>query len=160
MGGRGASSLTSKVDLSYRLAHRPGSPIEFPDEVATADKISSGDMFPSDFLDHVDWYVPLTYPGGDAAERETIKILNDIQGKPDAVVTIYRGAPKGELNQGDWVTLSKQYAEIYAGDGAYSDNPNSKVYAYKAKASELSFDGDSILEFGYWGKRQKSKNSL
>lgn len=125
--------------------------MEYPDEVATADKITTGDYFPSDFLDHPDWYLNMDDERG---AWETVRILRSVQGKPDAEVTVYRGAPKGELNQGDWVTLSKSYAELYAGDSAYSDNPDSKVYSFKAKASELPFDGDDISEFGCWGKRQ------
>lgn len=92
---------------------------------------------------------------GDAGARETIKTLKSIQGQPDAEVTVYRCAPVGELNTGDWVSLSKSYAEQYAYDNAYSDNKASKVYSFKAKASELSFDGDDISEFGYWGKSKK-----
>ena len=150
MGGRGSYSASGAVDTSYRLQHRPGNPLESPGEVATADRIASGEFFPEDMLDHPEWYFSMDDDGA----WETVRTLKAIQGSPDAEVTVYRGAPKGELNQGDWVTLSKSYAEIYAGDGMYSDNPDSKVYSFKAKASELSFDGDDISEFGYWGKRK------
>ena len=82
--------------------------------------------------------------------------LKKAQSNPDMEVTIYRGAPSGgTLNTGDWVTLSKKYAEDYAGSGIYSDNSGSKVYSYKVKAKDLSFDGDSFYEFGYWGKKRK-----
>lgn len=153
MGGRGSSSLAASiVDTSYRLKHRPGNPIEYPEDVATADRILTSGIFPSDFLTHPEYYLPLDNHGG----RESLNVLRSIQGKPDAVVTVYRGAPVNELNTGDWVTLSRSYAEQYAGDNAYSDNRNSKVYSFKAKAKELSFDGDDISEFGYWGKRKKA----
>ena len=150
MGGRGSYSTSSAPDTSYWLQHRPGNPLEDPEGVATADRITSGEFFPEDMLNHPDWYFSMEDDGA----WETVRILKRLQGNPDAVVTVYRGAPSGELNTGDWVTLSKSYASIYAGDGAYSDNPNSKVYSFQAKASELSFDGDDISEFGYWGKRK------
>lgn len=153
MGGRGSSSASAAVDTSYRLQHHPGNPLEYPDEVATADRITTGEVLPSDFLDHPEWYLTMDDDGA----WETVRILRSIQGDPNATVTIYRGAPKGELNTGDWVTLSRSYAENYAGDGAYSDNPSSKVYSFKAKASELSFDGDDISEFGYWGARKRAR---
>lgn len=153
MGGRGASSSTSAAaDTSYWLQHRPGNPIDYPDEVATADKITSGDFFPSDFLDHPEWYLSMQDAGAD----ETVRILRRIQGNPNSEVTIYRGAPSGELNKGDWVTLSRSYAEQYAYGNLYSDNESSRVYSFKAKASELSFDGDDLSEFGYWGERKRA----
>lgn len=155
MGGRGGlSNMSSGGSNSsieeYGLMHRPGNPLEYPDEVATADNLTSGEFFPEDFLQHPDWYLAMDDPGA----METVRILRSIQGNPDAEVTIYRGAPSGgTLNQGDWVTLSKTYATQYAGDSAYSDNANSKVYSYKVRAGDLSFDGDDISEFGYWGNR-------
>lgn len=145
---RGEYEETKQGDTSYFLQHRPGNPLEYPDEVATADKIMSSGIFPRDFLEHPEYYLTMS----DAGARETVRILRDVQGRPDAEVTIYRGAPSPQLNTGDWVTLSRSYAEQYAGDGGYSDNPNSKVYTFKAKAGDLSFDGDDISEFGYWGR--------
>lgn len=138
----------------YRLQHRPGNPIENPDEVATVDKITNGNYFPKDILIHARDYFP-DY-GNFKDTEKLISILKQAQNNPDMEVTIYRGAPSGGvLNQGDWVSLSKSYAEDYAQGGNYSDNPNSKVYSYKVKVKELSFDGDSIYEFGYWGPRKK-----
>ena len=135
---------------SYMTPHRPGNPIEYPDEVATVDKILSGDFFPKDIIQRAQEYFPDygDYPGKD----EIKMLLAKAQGNPEMELTIYRGAPSGgQLNRGDWVTLSRAYAEEYAADGAHADNQNSKVYEYTAKAKELSFDGDSFYELGYWG---------
>lgn len=140
---------------NYACPHRPGNPLEYPDEVATIDKILCGDFFPKDLLQRPREYFPDygNYPG----TEETLSLLRKAQGNPEMTLTIYRGAPsEGHLNQGDWVTLNKRYAEQFAGNGAHSDNPNSKVYSYTVKAKELSFDGDSFYEFGYWGKSLKS----
>nr|DAV56292.1 MAG TPA: hypothetical protein [Caudoviricetes sp.] len=133
----------------YMLQHRPGNPKRYPDEVATIDNLSSGRYFPRDFLANARDYLPMSTGGA-----ESLNVMRSVQGRPDAIVTVYRGAPVGELNTGDWVTLSREYAEIYAGDGAYSDNPNSRVFEYKARAGDLSFDGDSLSEVGYWGESQ------
>lgn len=155
MGGRGTVSVTanSAVDTSYWLNHRPGNPIKYPDEVSTVDNIVSKGLFPDDVLSHPEYYAD----GYTQEAQESIRILRSLQGRPDAEVTVYRGAPSSTLNTGDWVTLSKEYASIYAAGGDYADNPNSRVYSYKVKASELSWDGDSFNEFGYWGKQLNNK---
>lgn len=141
-------------DTSYRITHRPSNPLEYPDEVATVDKIGDGNHFPKDILDNPDIYFPDYNNFGDG--RRITSILKQAQNNPDMEVTIYRGAPSGgTLHTGDWVSLSKKYAEDYAHGGNYSDNENSKVYEYKVKVRDLSFDGDSFYEFGYWGKKLK-----
>lgn len=149
-----AEKKEEKEDTSYRLTHRPGNPLKYPDEVATLDKIGSGKFFPKDFLDRPQEYLADYNDYGDS--KYIISILKKAQNNPDMEVTIYRGAPSGgKLHTGDWVSLSKKYAEDYAHGGNYSDNENSKVYSYKVKASDLSFDGDSFYEFGYWGRTRK-----
>lgn len=94
----------------------------------------------------------------DEGARETIRVPRSVQGRPDAEVTVYRGMPGNALNRGDCVTLSRSYAEEYAGDGPYSGGSDSRVASFTARASELSFDGDSLYEFGYWGKPQKARS--
>lgn len=154
MGGRSSSSgMSSNSSIGeYGLTHRPGNPLEYPDEVATVDKILNGQFFPDDILNHPDRY--FADYGNFGGEAQLISTLKRAQNNPDMEVTIYRGAPSGgSLNQGDWVTLSKNYAMDYASGGNYADNPDSRVYSYKVRVGDLSFDGDSIYEFGYWGKK-------
>jgi hypothetical protein len=50
------------------------------------------------------------------------------------------------INNGDWVTLSKQYAKEH-GEGAL--NGNFKILSKKVPARKLFTDGNSIHEFGY-----------
>ena len=162
MGGRGSSSASSKAapDTSYMMSHRPhtGGGL-LTDISAAADpeewgSSGAGSYMPSDVYEHPEWYFDMR----DAGARESFSAVKALRGaSPDTDVTIYRGAPKGELNTGDWIALSKSYAEVYAGDGAYSDNPNSKVYTYKVKARDVIWQGDDIREFGYFGKNIKAK---
>ena len=51
--------------------------------------------------------------------------------RPDDMITIYRGTVEGQtgLNNGDWVTINKQLAKDYSGNG--------RVIEAKVKASEL-----------------------
>ena len=146
---------SEKTIEEYGLQHRPGNPIEYPDEVATGDKITSGDYFPKDILTHPRDYFP-DY-GNFKGTEKVLALYKKMQGNPEMEVTIYRGSPSGGvLNTGDWVTLCEDYAKDYAAGGNYSDSPNSKVHAYtKVKAKELSFDGDSFYEMGYWGKQRR-----
>jgi hypothetical protein len=53
---------------------------------------------------------------------------------------------KLSINNGDWVTLSKQYAKEH-GEGAL--NGNYKILSQKVPARKLFTDGNSIQEFGY-----------
>lgn len=149
-----AKQIAENEDTSWRLTHRPGNPLKYPDEVATVDKITNGNYFPKDILQRPDEYLPDFEDFKDA--RKVLNILKQAQGNPNMQVTIYRGAPSGgKLHKGDWVTFSKDYAEQYAGGGKYSDNVKSQVYEYKVRVGDLSFDGDSFWEYGYWGNSMK-----
>ena len=69
------------------------------------------------------------------------------KGKPDAEITIYRAVPKNveNINSGDWVTTSKQYAKQHGErtlDGDY------KIITKKVKARTLSSEGYPY-ELGY-----------
>ena len=70
-----------------------------------------------------------------------------VKGKPDADVTIYRAVPKGvkDINDGDWVTPSKEYARLHGErtlDGDY------EILSKKVKARTLSTEGYPY-ELGY-----------
>lgn len=160
MGGRGSSSMSASVDTSYFYYHRPPDPdmASDPDEPATFAYAVGGDpngIFPADMLEHPEYYME-SYSRRDV--KETVAALRRIQGNPDAVVTVYRGAPGDYVNTGDWVSLSRTYAEQYAGDSFYSGGPDSRVLEIQAKASELTWSGDSWFEFGYFGKRQRARS--
>ncbi len=88
------------------------------------------------------------FGSGDAREKTTVRLLKSLRGKPDAMVTIYRGMPEGAsgaINPGDWVTLDKRVAEDYG--------PN--VVAMQVPARDVTSWADSLLEFGYFPKGDK-----
>lgn len=69
------------------------------------------------------------------------------KGKPDADVTVYRAVPKGvkDINNGDWVTTSKRYAQDH---GENTLSGEYEIVSKKVKAKTLSSEGYPY-EFGY-----------
>ena len=65
-----------------------------------------------------------------------LKKLEKLQNTPEAEVKIYRASPKNELNDGDWVTTDK----IYAND--IKKQNGGKVYSYTVKVKDLRFPKD------------------
>lgn len=139
----------------YGMQHRPPS----PDGGAPAhDVTKGGEIYPDDFYSSKG----LNYYGtGDtAADKQSYDILKKLKGKPDATVMIYRAIPKSEkadkINSGDWVTLSKIYAENH---GEHSLDGNYKLLSKEVKANEIFTNGDSLNEFGYWENGQETAQS-
>ena len=128
---------------NYQMTHRP------TESGALASDISKGGEFvPEDVYQHPEWYFGMNQNGEyGIATRESFNAVKKIKGKPNADITIYRASPSETLNNGDWVTLSKKYAEIHAGD-------KMPIHAFKVKAKDVQFAGDDINEFGYFGKSQ------
>jgi hypothetical protein len=128
-GGLGADAR------DYGIAHRPGedgAPFHALDrQVATI------------YEDPASWYTG--YPEW----ARTVKALAlRVRGKPDARVTIYRAGPKPELNNGDWVSLTRGYAKQHL--EAIGD-PDDAVYTFEVPASSLLWPGDDLMEYGYFG---------
>lgn len=69
------------------------------------------------------------------------------KGKPDAEVTVYRAVPKGvkDINNGDWVSTSKNYAQNHGESALGGDY---EIISKKVKAKTLSSEGYPY-EFGY-----------
>jgi hypothetical protein len=88
------------------------------------------------------------YGSGDTREKRVLSVLKQIRGKPDAMVTIYRGVPAGtagKINAGDWVTLDKAVAADYGPE----------VVSMQVPASHVTSWSDSLLEFGYYPPKAK-----
>ena len=136
-----ASISKAKASEEYRGAHQ----IKLP--ITTADKLEYGD---SGF----EWqYVKETFDLTEQTYKESYNILKKIKDNPDAEVTIYRAVPKGvnTINDGDWVTLSMEYAKNATGD---VNTP--KIISKKVKAKEVAWDGNDLNEFAYKPDLQKT----
>ena len=137
-----------ETDVSYRMAHQPTTP---QDGAARLDDMTGGGtVFPDDIYsgDAV-----RLYGGNSPADQESAKIIQSVRGNPEAEVTIYRAVPKdvNTINPGDWVTLSKSYADDHAesGYGQMGDEAG-KVISQKIKVKDVYSDGNDLNEFGYF----------
>jgi hypothetical protein len=80
----------------------------------------------------------------DEFEYDANKYLNYIAAERRKLIDLPK--TKTQINRGNWVTLSKKYAQDHA-----RGEKNWKVISKKVKASELYTDGNSWDEWGWWG---------
>jgi hypothetical protein len=132
-------------DFSYRGSHTaPSSEFGAP----LYDLTGGGQMYPADVYSAK---AAQYYGSGNIrADLEAFNLAKRVRGNPDAEVTIYRAVPKNadisNINAGDWVTLTKDYAK---GHGESVLRGDYKILSQKVKAKELWTNADSIQEFGY-----------
>jgi hypothetical protein len=140
----GSIKKVGDIDTSYRMAHTaPGPDFGAP----LHDLTGGGQMYPADvYSPKAVQFYGTGYP---AADREAFDLARRVRGNPDAEVTMYRAVPKNvsDINEGDWVTLSKQYAKTH---GESVLRKNYKIVGKKVKAKDLFTNADSIHEFGYY----------
>lgn len=130
-----AIAAFTEDSLQYKIDHQP------KEDGAQGHNVET--HFP-DFYSHPEWY---TYglPGDD----ETVEVLKRIRGNPDARVTIYRALPHEDygIEPGNWVSLSKAYAEQHA---LQAEGPAWPVVSLEVTAKEVRTPGDDINEWGYF----------
>lgn len=126
----------------YMMDHRPPGP---EDGAPLDDLTGDGNVYPDDV------YSPngqRYYGTGHRSDAEAFRKAKAYRGEPDAPITIYRAVPVDagdEINAGDWVAITKSYAEDH-GEGL----GDFKVISKQVKAGEIFTSGDSIQEWGYW----------
>jgi hypothetical protein len=147
------AAMENQNMLAYRGSHTAPSP-DFG--APLHDLTGNGQMYPTDV------YSPKAAQyygtGNPRADREAFALANRVRGNPNAEVTMYRAVPKDDsisnINVGDWVTLSKDYANIHGESVLGNDY---KILSQKVKAKDLWTNADSIHEFGY---HPQDKNQL
>lgn len=86
----------------------------------------------------------------DESAKAIEKALSAIDRGEKPTVTIYRAVSKslkeGKVRNGDWVTLSKSYAEQH---GNHALGGNFHIMAEEVPAENLYWDGNDINEWGY-----------
>jgi hypothetical protein len=132
-------------NLSYQGGHTaPGPDFGAP----LHDLTGGGEMYPADvYGPNAVQYYGTGFP---KLDKEVFDLAKRVKGNPDAEVTVYRAVPNNEnitdINKGDWVTLSKDYAKNHGESVLHNDY---KILSKKAKAKDLYTNADSIHEFGY-----------
>lgn len=135
-GQRGVARIGGmpSEQLTYQGDHKPMSAKDGAGSLHDLSKVLPEDFYSRNGLSY--------YGSGDPREAAAFRVMQQVRGKPDAMVTIYRGVPEGankKINPGDWVTLSPEYASDYG-----------RVVSMKVPAKHLSANGDSLLEQGYF----------
>ena len=150
-------------DTSYRLQHQARGPNEeTPVRLDDLTKSTTGEEagYPNNF------YLPegqRIYAQGarnandeyGMANTESYNIIKKVKNNPNATVTIYRGVPDENsiknINPGDFVTLSKKYAELHAASGYGPDgSQKGKIISKKVKVKDVFWDQNDVNEFGYF----------
>ena len=143
--GNDINNTGSETD--YFMTHRPSETGAFASDIS-----DNGNLMPQDIYEHPEWYFKM-----DKAHRESYDILKEIRGNPNAEITIYRATPGTKINKGDWITLSKTYAEEH-NNSQFDGKAN--ILEKTVKAKDVQYAGDDICEFGYYPDMpQFSKNN-
>jgi len=139
---RGQTHFMPDVDqYGYRMAHRAPDGTYGEGSIDKMNTVYPDDIYSSNGARY--------YGDDDFESRKTIQLFRSLRGKPEAELTIYRAVPKGVsgvINPGDWVTPSRQYAELHA---KYFDETGADILEKKVKAKEVYSEGNSIFEFGW-----------
>ena len=123
-------------EQSYMMSHRP------------SETGITADAMPADFYTHPNRYGVTSQK----YTQESITALNSVKGKPDATITVYRSTVGDKINKGDWVTLSKSYAEEH---NSHSLNGKGKVLTKQVSVKDIQFAGDDVNEWGYFPKEER-----
>jgi hypothetical protein len=122
---------------SYKMQHT----------APTREDNPSGDDLTDTFGSDIYTGNALQYFGtGSSYDNKAIRIIQEMKGKPEKAVTIYRAVPKSvkSINSSDWVATTKEYAQDHMeGEEGWH------ILSKKVKAKDIATDGNSIHEFGY-----------
>lgn len=138
------------LDTDYFMNHRP------TQTGLTADDITNQNVetpMPKDMYDNPEYYFQMN----EQSSKESMAVLRKIRGNPNAEITIYRATPGNKINSGDWITLSKSYAEWH-NQSQFDGKAN--ILQKKVKAKDVQFAGDDINEFGYFPNSKKYSQSI
>lgn len=138
-------------EFDYRIKHRaPGK------EKAPLHDLTKNGVYPKDVYETLRFY-----DFGEAGSTKAFQIIKFCKDDPEKLVKIYRAIPReiyekyksdgkiaDAVNDGDWVSISKEYAESH---GKHPSDPklDMPVVSKITQAKNLFTDGNSLLEWGY-----------
>jgi len=136
---RGTTTIAEYQGIHTPPLNESGAPLH--------DLTGGGRIYPDDVYSPQG---PRYYGTGRTAEDTALfKQIHALKDKPDAQVTIYRAVPKDapvtQVQHGDWVTISRKYAEEH---GESALRGNYKIIKAEVPAKTLFTNGDSPYEYG------------
>jgi len=136
---RGLRGLFGAAPDDYGMQHRPAG-----EEGAPLYDLTDNGVYPDDVYRRPDWYAY------GPTDWESFHVASRVRGRPDARVWMYRAVPCDvrEINNGDWVTTSRDYA-IQHGRHGTDPSQDMCVLSKRVPAACLRTDGNSLSEWGY-----------
>lgn len=135
----------TKDGEEYGMRHRPAD----REQGNTMDDMSN--IYPDDVYSPDGLRIYGDFPGSLGYHNQDMKALQairDARRNPDKKVKVYRAVDTidgDEINPGDWVSTTKEYAMGH-GEREYGDY---KILEKEVRANDLTTEGNSIHEWGY-----------
>ena len=156
----------------YRMQHRAPSNPGYESDEARRNDIENGpdvnledialgyNRQPDDYFTNPRGYSNDTPHGRESTDAVANALSSIRQGERDVTVKVYRAVPttmkEGKLRNGDWVSLSRRYAEMH---GNHALNGKYRIMEDEVPAKDIWWDGNDVNEFGYDnGEDYKYKN--
>jgi hypothetical protein len=134
--------VTETPKARIRGMHQP------PEDSVTLDDLANPEIgtFPNDVYVNPQYYMH-TAGMTEKYERDSLRVIRQARGKPNQQVKIYRAVPDTvtEIEPGDWVSLSRAYAEQHAGD-----EPGWHILTATVPANTLRNGGNDLIEWGWF----------
>lgn len=123
---------------AYQIEHKPMTEAGGASRLHNLEPSFGPDVYGSNALQY--------FGSGLPEEKAALRLMRQVKGSPNAMVTIYRGVPDGvsSINPGDWVTILPDVAAQYG-----------NVVKMQVPASHITSWPDSLLEFGYFPPAKK-----
>lgn len=137
----GSDNLNQDQFEDYRMSHRP---------TAVAGFHEAHEAYPNVY-EHPEYYTSRRDPW----HRETHQAMLQARGNPNHMTTVYRALPtgaKGAIQEGDWITPSKSYAQTHADGQSEAQGKPFQVVSKKVPAHHIGIPGDYPPEAGYFPK--------
>lgn len=156
----------------YRMQHRAPSNPGYESDEARRNDIENGpdvnledialgyNRQPDDYFTNPRGYSNDTPHSRESTDAVANALSSIRQGGRDVTVKVYRAVPttmkEGKLRNGDWVSLSRRYAEMH---GNHALNGKYRIMEDEVPAKDIWWDGNDVNEFGYDnGEDYKYKN--
>jgi hypothetical protein len=140
-----------ETSSDYMMAHRPTQSGIYADDLL-AEGVD-GMAYPKDVYDKPQQYTG-SY-GDNAVLNETMAQLNAVRGNPNGEITIYRATPGDTINDGDWITLSKTYADMHNNSQL---GGKGNVLEQRVSVRDVQPAMDDLAEWGYFPQKKTPAN--